>query len=1278
MHHLTRASLANRPVVALLTLLLMAVGVFAAGSLKQELFPSLELPSAAVVASFPGAAPDIVERQVTTPIEDAVKGVAGVRTTRSTTTRGVSQVTAQWDYGTDSAAVRADIDAAVNAVRSRLPQGVEPRTVGGDLGQIPIVALSVTATDDEATLARKLEDIAVPKLAAIEGVRGVTVSGARENQVVITFRPKDVEKFQVVPATLPQALQAAGAAVPAGHVQVRGNEVDIQVGTPLSSVKALQQVRLQGADGPVTLAQVATVAIAPVEATSLSRTNGKPSLGLAVVKETDGNTVTVAHAVREALPGIAAQMGGGAHFDTVFDQAPFIEKSIENLTTEGLLGLAFAVVVIFVFLLSIRSTIIAAISIPASLLIALIGLWQTDQTLNIFTLGALTVAIGRVVDDSIVVIENIKRHVGLGERGAGAIVPAVREVAAAVTASTITTVAVFLPLALVSGEVGELFRPFALAVTIALAASLLVSLTIVPVLASWFMTGRARRAARVAPSEGDAPRRGLRRRSTRAGSSRAGSTRAGSAPVAAGADRDHDDGHDHEAVTWLQRPYLPTLRWTLAHRWLTLLIAVAIFAGSMALVPKLRTDFLGDAGQDTLSVSQELPVGTPLSVTDEAAKKVGAVLRVDPAITSVQTTVGGGQERAAFGGTSGSATASMVVALRAGESATSVSERLRTQLGSLRGVGEVTVSAGGGPANSDVAIKVQGNDLATLRTGSEQVAAMMRGIDGLSEVRSDLAASNQQLQVDVDPAKAAAVGIAQAEVGAAVTAAVRGTPGGDIAIGDTTQPILVRSQQPATTLAQVNAIELPVSQKQTMDARKAAAQKVSDQQQAMQDRQRADGRRQGAEQIAKLREGRTQAREQTSDLERQVRALRQAVARPAPTPVLPDPRQAAAQAAAQQIAQLEAALSQARKQVSTMDEQIAAAQEQQDKALSQADEAQRLADAAKAAQEVQPVPKKLSDVATAKIVSAPATITRTDGVRTVTVTAKPTGGDLSATNAALQQGLSSVALPAGVTAEIGGVSADQEEAFRQLGLAMLIAIAIVFLVMVATFRSLAQPLILLVSIPFAATGAIGLLLLTDTALGLPAMIGLLMLIGIVVTNAIVLIDLVNQYREAGAGIEEAIIDGARLRLRPIVMTAMATICALLPMALGLTGGGVFISRPLAIVVIGGLVTSTLLTLVLVPVLYDILERGRQRLFRSRRHDPEPPQDADATQELLAERGAESRPDSRDESGPAAESQPESAPESESEPDSESDSESDARFRPSSGSGFGPEPSPGPA
>lgn len=285
--------------------------------------------------------------------------------------------------------------------------------------------------------------------------------------------------------------------------------------------------------------------------------------------------------------------------------------------------------------------------------------------------------------------------------------------------------------------------------------------------------------------------------------------------------------------------------------------------------------------------------------------------------------------------------------------------------------------------------------------------------------------------------------------------------------------------------------------------------------------------------------------------------------------------------------------------MSAIDKQIAALTEQQAKARSSAAEAQRLADMTRAAQEVTGVALQLREVATVREIAAPSTITRTDGVRTVTVSGTPTGGDLSVTNAALRDGLALTSLPDGVTATIGGVSADQEEAFRQLGLAMAIAIAIVFLVMVATFRSLAQPLILLVSVPFAATGAVGLLLLTDTALGLPAMIGLLMLIGIVVTNAIVLIDLVNQYRERGDTVEDAILHGARLRLRPIVMTAMATICALIPMALGLTGGGVFISRPLAIVVIGGLITSTLLTLILVPVLYHALEQARGRLHDRR-------------------------------------------------------------------------------
>jgi HAE1 family hydrophobic/amphiphilic exporter-1 len=406
-----------------------------------------------------------------------------------------------------------------------------------------------------------------------------------------------------------------------------------------------------------------------------------------------------------------------------------------------------------------------------------------------------------------------------------------------------------------------------------------------------------------------------------------------------------------------------------------------------------------------------------------------------------------------------------------------------------------------------------------------------------------------------------------------------------------------------TTVEGLQALALPVTPKQTADARKAAAEAVEDRQQALQDQATADQEQALDDQLAALRENRDKAQEQVATLESQLSALRSSLAAAAALPPGITPPSNPAATLAAQIEQLERSLVAARSQVTAVDESIDKALDGQAKAARQRAESEAIAQAAKDAQTAKATSVRLGEIAVVRVASSPASVARVDGARAATVTATPSGSDLGATTAAVRTGLAGLDLPAGVTVRLGGVAERQQESFEQLGLAMLIALAIVYLIMVATFGSLLQPLILMVSVPFAATGALGLLLLTDTPLGVPAMIGLLMLIGIVVTNAIVLIDLINQYRKRGEGVRDAIIDGARLRLRPIVMTALATICALLPMALGITGGGIFISKPLAVVVIGGLLSSTVLTLILVPVLFDIVEKLRaKRLARRWRHN----------------------------------------------------------------------------
>ncbi len=776
----------------------------------------------------------------------------------------------------------------------------------------------------------------------------------------------------------------------------------------------------------VKLSEVADVSVEPAPPTGYSRVNGKPALTIAVTKKPDGNTVAVSDDVRAALPDLAASIGGNAQFTVVFDQAPFISQSIHDLTTEGLLGLAMAILVILIFLMSVRSTLVTAVSIPMSLMVTMIVLRGLGYSLNILTLGALTIAIGRVVDDSIVVIENIKRHLSYGEEKLQGILTAVKEVAGAVTASTATTVAVFAPIAFVGGQVGELFRPFAVTVAVALIASLFVALTIIPVLAYWWL--------------------GMRRSQREA--------------LAASPDAAAEIAAAKERRGLLQRGYLPILHRAVAHPVITIGIAVLILAGTVALTPRLTTNFLGDSGQNTLTVAQTMPAGTSLETTDAAAKKVESTISAVPGVTTVQSTVGSSDAAStAFLGGGGSNNATFAVTFDENADATAVQNDVTAAVAGLSDVGDTTVSAASsGFGSSTIDVEISAPDTGALAAATKQVRAAVVDTPGTSETTDNLASDQPILQVRVDRTKALKAGTSEAAIGQQVTA-------------------LVSPSKVATMTDGGQTTDVVLQLRGTPDSVKA----ISD------------------------------------------------LAIPTPTGV-----------------------------------------------------------------------KKLSSLATVERVDVPTTVTRKDSEQSSTVSTTPSGKDLRAVTSDLTTRIDALELPAGVTTSVGGVSQDQQDSFRQLFLALLAAIAIVYVVMVATFKSLVQPLILLVSVPFAATGAIVALLISGTALGVPSLIGMLMLVGIVVTNAIVLIDLVNQRRREGMSINDSVFDGARLRLRPILMTAVATIFALIPMSLGLTGGGAFISQPLAVVVIGGLFSSTILTLVLVPVLYSLVERGRG--WRGRRRE----------------------------------------------------------------------------
>ncbi|MEY3933667.1 MAG: hypothetical protein RLZZ606_266 [Actinomycetota bacterium] len=1036
MFSLSKISLANRSVVALLTSILAVFGFVAVGSLKQELFPSLEFPQAAIVTTYPGASPEVMDTQVSRLIESSVESLEGVTTTSSTSQSSLSTVRVTFDFGITSAKVTESLNSALDSVKANLPSGANARVLSGGLGTIPVMVLSVASNSgDNTEIAKLLPDIAPTLFKKVPGVKDVQIGGIRDYRVNMELNTAVMAANGITAQSISSALKTNGFVLPAGTLEDDKGQITVQVGTPVESVKELKSLPLTssipstmpGASRVLTIGDVATVTYDLEPISSISRVDGKPSLAISITKTQDGNTVSISKGIKPLEEELATKLGGDVTIKETFNQAPFVEKSIADLVKEGLLGLTFAILIILVFLRSWRSTMVTAISIPTSLLVAFIGLAGFGYSLNLFTLSALTIAIGRVVDDSIVVIENINRHLAYGEKKIEAILNSVKEVAGAITAATLTTVAVFLPIAVVGGLVGQLFRPFALTFALALVASLFVSLTIVPVIAYWFLKTPVVEA---------------------------GMTEAQAKKFAEKA-RAEEEAHERKSI--LQRGYIPVLTATQKRPVITLVASFIVLVFTFGLVPFIKTNFIGSSGSTTFSINQEVPLGASLEDKALAAEGVEKLLLDSGDTVAVTTTIGGtADSRVAFGQSAGG------IQIQVSTKETVNGDAFQTKMQKLfdadASLGKVSFQTGqsfGSSGTVDVTVTAKTDE--QLRAGIKLVQEALEGkIDNVSpDVVTTLSEKQRTLKVTVDRVAATRLGLSEIAVSTLVANAMSPQSIGSINIDNKETEIYIKSENVPQTIEEVKNIPLsPFGQ------------------------------------------------------------------------------------------------------------------------------------------------VRLSSVAKVELVSVPTQITTQDGDRAATVSLTP---DKDASLGPITMQVSEKVtelqdkMPAGTTLlPIGGVSADQAESFSQLLLALLAAIAIVYLIMVATFRSLAQPLVLLVSIPFAATGAFVALLATNTALGLPALIGMLLLVGIVVTNAIVLIDLINQYRLQGMPFEEAIINGARQRLRPILMTALATIGALSPLALGFTGSGGFISQPLGIVVIGGLFSSTILTLVIVPVLYRLVEGRKER------------------------------------------------------------------------------------
>ncbi len=1005
---ITSFSVRRANVVLLITFGVILFGIYSVTRVKTELIPSIDFPAVSVITRYPDVGSTEVVDQVTIPIEQRLGTLGGLENLRSFTGEGVSVVVAEFAFGEDMDKREAE---AIGEMQSLLlPEGAgRPQVVRASFNQVPIVQFSVSSDTMAAEdLERLIRGGLVPELATVNDVASVELFGGQERQVTVALDPDLLAEAGITAATVADYIANTNVSQPSGVVATEGTVVPVRTEFTIDSVEVLASIRIPTPDGAdIALADLGTVEIGNAPTAGLVLTNGQRALGINVIKSENGNTVRVANEIvriaerfERGHPGVSVE--------PIVDQSDFIEQSIGGLLREGGIGGFFAVLIVLVFLRSVRATLITAISIPLSILIALIVMNMQGLTVNVFTLGGLTIAVGRVIDDSIVVLENIVRHVHMGERPLTAIKNGTREVANAITSSTLTTVAVFLPIGLVGGIVGQLFFAFAVAVSVALLASLLVAVTIIPVLARYFVPREPREVA-----------------------------------------------HD-EASGFLQRMYTPVLEWALAHRWVTLGVAGALFAASMAAVPFLPTTFLPAGGEAQFQVSVTPPPGADPETVEQIVLEAGAIVEGLDGFEVYQANIGGVGGTfetlgAAFSGR-GAGGARMVVRMKDGTDVDKVTKELRVLLQPLqdRTQSLVTVDSGGGagpPGLNRVQIVLKGADPVAIGEASDARHFDAGGFGDLANLTSDVRRAGAEVAVHVDPARANAAGLSVAGVAREVQLL---TSGRDIArINADGAPLVVHMQI-------------------------------------------GDGSRLEVDAIAGLRVG------------------------PPGSDVV------------------------------------------------------------------------LSDVATIDEQQAPVQVSRFDQTRAATVSADITADDTGGISGDVKTAVDALDLPEGVEIEYTGFFSQFSEGTTGLFLAIAVSMLLVYIIMVAFFSSLLDPFVILFSVPLALVGAVAALFITQRALGVPALVGVLMLVGVVVTNAIVFLDFVRQLREKGVPVHESLVRAGQTRVRPILMTALATMLGLFPLALGASEGAI-VAGELATVVIGGMLTSTVLTLLVIPVVYSIKE-----------------------------------------------------------------------------------------
>lgn len=1036
MSFITRLALRRRPVTVLIMIMLFGLGVYSYINLQRELFPDIAFPNVAVNAFTANSDPETMMRDVSEPIEEAIAGIAGLKEVSSISTETRVNLLATFEFGTDMDEAEREIESAVNSANLSDDVVIIVSRLTPDA--FPVIQFTVSGDEDIPSLQRLVNDVINPRLSRVDGVATIYTLGEIEEQVVVSVDADKLKDLRLSSVQVADAITQNNISLPAGSINTRGTGYPVRTANEFGSLEDIRQLTVgfeqteagfpQAPQGPQTgkrpikVSDVADVELTTADPQRISRANGKPGLILAIVKDPDSNTADVTDAVSIAMDAIIEEGAIPPHVEVLelSNDGPQVRESLESLLREGTIGFLFAVAVVFIFLLnvrpslmrgialSLRPTAIIAISIPLSILTGVLLLsLTTDISLNFMSLAGLAIAVGRVVDDSIVVLENVYRHIHLGESRSEAAISGTQEVGAAIISSTLTTVVIFIPLAFIPGVVGEFFSPFAISVSLALLASTVVAITIVPVLAASLL--------------------------------RRGDFSDDSISDSAPADR----------MSMIQRIYSPMLLWAIRYKFLTVAIAIIITGASLGLITFIPITFFPATAPEYLTINVELPVGTSVERTYEEALAIeeSLVPFVERGyVTLYQTTVGSRAEQFESGSAGGFHLAGAFVRLSE-DVPENIEDIVREALPDRGEDVTLTVSGiSGGPAQGGLDVRVIGPDFNEITDVSRRLEERFSQIDGIVNLSSTVSEGKDEVVISVDPTKAGEYSLTTTAVGLQVNQFIVGRQISEIDIIGKTVDIVIRGD-------------------------------------------RAD-----IEDIDKLKELRIES--------------------PAG-------------------------------------------------------------------------PVKLGVIADIGIRKAPLSVFRFESERAARITGEIVAEDARAVGVEVDRAIANLEnVPPGISIDSGGFFEQINEGFQDVFVAMGVGVVLVYLVMVASLGALRTPFIIVLSLPLAIVGALVALLVTDRTLSLSAMMGFLLLVGIVVTNAIVLLTFVEQLRERGYDVFDALVEGGRVRLRPILMTAFTTTFALLPLAASDTDSGI-IGAELATVVIGGLVSSTFLTLIVVPAMYWI-------------------------------------------------------------------------------------------